>query len=58
MLSTCAINDDVSLLAPDKYWYVAVFVEDFQFRSLQLCQVSLMNFDLKKFTSADRWRQL
>ena len=40
-LSTWAINDDVSLHAPDKYWYVAVFVKDVQVRSsrkIQLCE--------------------
>ena len=40
-LSTLAINDDVSLHAQDKYWYVAVFVKDVQIcssRNIQLCE--------------------
>ena len=38
-LSTWAINDDVSLHAPDKYWYVAGFVEDVQVRSSRKIQL-------------------
>ena len=50
-LLTCAINDNVSSHAPDKYRYV-VSSSIYRGRPGQLCRVSPMNFDLKRFTSA------
>ena len=50
-LLTCAINDNVSSHAPDKYRYV-VCSSIYRGGPGQLRRVSAMNFDLKRFTSA------